>query len=481
MKKPNTIVIVMDTQRAANMGCYGYPKDTTPNIDAIAREGVTCLNNISPGSWTLPSHASMWTGKCATSHGADLRHEYLEPGLTTLPEVLTGLGYETGGVCSNQWASHPAGNTRGFSWFPDSGECGQLRRDYSARVEELLAARGEEHDKCSLLHTLIAQDWIEKRRKAREPFLLFINCAEPHLRCWPPQPFRKRFLPKPVSDDEAAAVEQSAWKLITGVVKNSARDWRIVKALNDGCTATLDARLGILFDYLKQTDLMDDTILVVTSDHGDELGEHPPAAAHIMNVYDTVLRVPLVLRYPRAIPPGKEIRRLTQTLDLFPTLMEILGCRDRSILSELQGISILNAVRGKGYRTWALGEHDRPLQCFERFLSQVPDADLRWADRVLKAYYKGNHKYIWSSNGDDELYHLPSDPQEQRNLASRDPKRVARMKQELEDLLLSFPRRNYPDYLNEAPQKRGRESTENRLRAWGLYNDLLPEQGRPTF
>jgi len=79
----------MDTQRAVNMGCYGYPKDTTPNIEAIAREGVTCLNNISPGSRTLPSHASMWTGKYATSHGADIRHEYVEPGLTTLPEVLT--------------------------------------------------------------------------------------------------------------------------------------------------------------------------------------------------------------------------------------------------------------------------------------------------------------------------------------------------------------------------------------------------------
>ena len=480
-QRPNLIVLIMDTQRSVNMGCYGYPKPTTPNIDAVAREGVVCLKNISPGSWTLPSHASLWTGKYLTSHGACLRHEYLDPGLIVLPEVLQDLGYATGAVCLNQWAAHPSGNHRGFQSFPDARECRALRAEHQPRVDKELAERGEEFDACSVLHFLLAQDWIESKRRTRKPFFLYVNCTEPHLRCWPPQPYRARFLPRGVTDAEAGAVEQSPWKITTGAAKNSPRDWRLIKALNDGCTATLDARMGVFFDYLRATGLMDDTILVVASDHGDELGEHPPLMAHVMNLYDSVLRVPFIIRYPKAIPPRKRIRRFTQTLDLFPTVMDILAVRGRAVLDELQGSSILNHLRGRDYRTWAMAEHDRPLQCMERYRSAHPEADLRALDRVLKAYYKGDHKYIWASNGTDELYNVAKDPTEQRNLAAREPKRVARMRRELEDRLLALPRRNLPDYLSECPEKRGKQETEDAMRAWGVYNDMLPPAGKPVF
>ena len=479
--RPNLLIIVMDTQRATNMGCYGYPRPTTPHIDAIAAEGITCLNTISPGAWTLPSHASLWTGKYATSHGADIRHGYLEPGLMTLAKVLNDMGYETGAICANVWAAHASGNHRDFSWFPTGPELKTLREQYTPRVENSLRERGEEHDACSLFHLTLGMDWIEERRGSSRPFFLYINCTEPHLPCWPPQPYRARFLPRDVSDTDAEAVEQTSWKITTGRVKLTEREWRIIKALNDGETATLDARLGILFDRLRRTGSMEDTLLVVTSDHGDELGEHPPLMGHSMNVYDTVARVPLVIRYPRILPGGKKIRRFVQTLDIFPTAMDILECRDQSILGDLQGISILNHLRGRKYRTWALVEHDRPMLMFERYLSRDPKADLRWADRALKAYYKGRHKYIWASDGQDALYDLSADPMEQRNLAGEDPTRVSRMKQELEQVLLSLPRRNFPDYLNESPEKRGKEHTQECLRAWGIYNDLLPPHGKPSF
>ena len=480
-RRPNIVIIVMDTQRAANMGCYGCAKATTPNIDALAAEGVACLNNISSGSWTLPSHASLWTGKYAASHGATIRHEYLEPGLITLPGVLRELGYETRAICRNNWASRPAGNHRGFRRFTTGAEFLELRRQYAPRVQGLLRERGEEFDSGSLFELTLAIDWIEELRGRKRPFMLFVNCLDPHLRCWPPQPFRRRFLPGGADDREAGAVVQSPAKITTGAVRMSPRDWRIIKSLNDGETATLDARLGMLFDHLRSSGLMDDTFLIVASDHGDELGEHPPLAAHVLNVYDTVLRVPLVMRLPAVLQRGKKIRRLTQTLDIFPTLMEVLGVRRRAILNELQGISILNHLRGRDGRTWALAEHDRPMQVFERYLTQYPHADLRWADRTLKAWYRGRFKYIWSSRGEDELYDLAADAGEKRNLAGRDPRRVARMRREMEEKLLSLPRRNFPDYLNESPEKRGKDVTKDRLRAWGIYNDRLTPGGKPRF
>lgn len=481
VRQPNLLILVLDTQRAANMGCYGYAKPTTPNIDAIAKEGVLCLNNISPGLWTLPSHASLWTGKYVTSHGADIRHEYLEPGLLTLPQVLGEMGYETGAICANAWASHISGNHRGFGWFPTRDEIAEDKRAYAPRVNAQLQERGEDRDEASLFNMLRGIDWIEKARSKAKPFFLFINCPEAHLRCWPSQPYRKRFLPRGVTDAEAITVEQSPATVTSGLVSLTRRDWRIIKALNDGETASCDARLRIMFDYLRESGLMDETLLIVTSDHGDELGEHPPFMAHVMNVYDPVARVPLVLRYPRALPVGKAIRRPTQTHDIFPTVLDILGVKDRSILDELQGVSILNHVRGKDYRTWALAEHDRPLQCFERYRSRNPEAELRWADRAQKAYYKGRYKYIWSSDGLDELYNLSTDPGERRNLAARDPKRVRRMMKELEQILLSLPRRNLPDYLNESAGKRGKPDTIDKLRAWGIYNDMPAPEGKPEF
>ncbi len=480
-KKPNLLIFVLDTQRTANMSCYGYAKPTTPNIDAIAKEGVLCLNNISPGLWTLPSHASLWTGKHVTSHGADIRHEYLEPGLITLPQVLGDMGYETGAICANDWASHISGNHRGFGWFPTREEITNDKRAYMPRVNALLDERGEDRDEASLFNMLRGIDWIEETRKKGKPFFLFINCPEAHLRCWPSQPYRKQFLPRGISDTEANAVVQTPAMVTSGLATLTKRDWRIIKALNDGETASCDARLKIMFDYLRRSGLMGDTILIVTSDHGDELGEHPPFMAHVMNVYDPVARVPLILRYPRTLPARKVIRRLTQTHDVFPTVMDILGVRDRSVLEELQGVSILNHIRGKNHRTWALAEHDRPLQCFERYRTHNPDAELRWANRAQKAYYKGRYKYIWSSDGLDELYDLSSDPGERRNLAARDKKRVRKMMLELEEILLSLPRRNLPDYLNESPYKRGNARTIEGLRAWGLYNDMPTPGGKPRF
>jgi len=480
-RRPNLVIIVMDTQRVANMGCYGYPRATTPNVDAVALEGTTCLNNISPAAWTLPSHASLWTGKYVTSHGADIRHEYLEPGLPTLPEVLNEMGYWTGAICANAWAASPAGNHRGFAWFPDGAELARLRQGFSPAVQRVLKQRDQESDAGSLFHVLLGIEQIERRRRSGDPFFLFINCTEPHTPCWPPQPYRGRFLPAPVSDREARAVVQEPWKITTGAVKLTARQWRIIKALNDGETATLDATLGLLFHHLRRTDLIDDTILIVTSDHGDELGEHPPFMTHVLTVYDTVVRVPLVIRYPTAFPPRKKLHRLTQTLDIFPTLMDILDHRDPGVLQELQGISILDHLRGRGYRTWALAEHDRPMQVFERYLTRNPRADMRWADRSLKAFYQGRFKYIWASNGQDELYDLREDPGERRNLARKEAGQAARMRRKLEDRLLSFPPRNLPDYLNESPQKQGDVRTLARLRAWGIYNDKLPPRGKPRF
>jgi len=189
----------MDTQRAGNVSCYGYPKKTTPNIDLIASEGVIFYNNIIPGVWTLPSHASLFTGRYVSSHGADAHHEFLQDEFPTMAEILGELGYRTVGFSNNGWVSRASGIARGFDeYYLISRDGGKAQKVEWFYVEEE-ALRGEERDRGSLKTINAAMSWIERKYDGKQPFFIFINVIEPHGPYWPPEPFRSKFLPSDVN------------------------------------------------------------------------------------------------------------------------------------------------------------------------------------------------------------------------------------------------------------------------------------------
>lgn len=172
----------MDTQRADNVSCYGYPKKTTPNMDRIAGEGAVFLNHITAGVWTLPSHASLFTGRYVSGHGVDANYEALPMEFPTMAEVLGKLGYQTVGFSNNGWVSRRTGVARGFQEFylVRRGE-GLVEWFY---VEEFFKAEGEE-DKGSLKTVNAAASWIKRRWNREKPFFMFINFIEPHGPYWP--------------------------------------------------------------------------------------------------------------------------------------------------------------------------------------------------------------------------------------------------------------------------------------------------------
>lgn len=468
--KPNLILLVMDTQRADNMSCYGYDKPTTPNIDKIACGGVTFTANISPGAWSLSGYASMMTGMYPSSHGADLQHERLEKRYITVPRALSKLGYHTAGFSTNAWCVTAAGLHRGFSEFHDTEEVAGWRN--RPEVSEALKERGEEFDEGSLSLVFKLLEWLDARRETEAPFFLFANFGEPHSHYWPCNPYRRRFLPGDVTDGEARGISQDSYAEMMGQISRSERDWQILRGLYDGETASLDARLGILFDYLLETGLLDNTILIITSDHGDEIGEHPPLIHHGWCLYDSIIRVPLIVRFPPIFPPGRKVEPITQTLDIFPTLVEILSVKDDELLRQLQGRSLLNAVRGENQREFAVAERSKHLQGFERIWRRFPEADLRPWNYWLKAIRTRKHKYIWRSDGKDELYGLEADPDEQHNISNEDPQLVCRMKKMLGDWLARIPQAALDDYLNlgaSAGVSADRDALR-RLKQWGFYH-----------
>ena len=462
---PNILLFVMDTQRVNNLSCYGYEKRTSPNVDKVAAEGTLFLNNISPGVWTVPAHASIFTGKYVSGHGASGGYDLLTDEFPTLAEVLGELGYTTVGFSNNSWIS-TAHIERGFEKYVDVSMPGPYD-EYKQKPEHL--------DSGSFLTIQLIKKWFEGEYDRATPFFMFVNCVEPHLRYWPPQHFRERFLDG-ISEKEAGEVNQERLDVWTGKVEMSSRDWSILRRLYDGETATLDHRMGILFDYLRESNILDDTLLIIISDHGDTQGEHGRMMGHNLCVYQTLIHTPLIIRYPKIFPAGPRVSSLTQSLDIFPTIMDILGV-DHEVRDGLQGYSLLTALTDQPQRTFAVAEYPKPVQCFERILRRHPDFDVRVFGRSLKTYHEGQYKYIWASDGKDELYDVEKDPWESDNLIEQKPEKAEEMQKQLEEFLLSLERRDYGDLMQNLQGGGGQGvnmDNVSRLQAWGLYRVITP-------
>ncbi|RLE90074.1 MAG: hypothetical protein DRJ49_01075 [Thermoprotei archaeon] len=430
--RPNIILIVMDVQRASNLHCYGYERNTTPNIDRIAREGTLFLNCISPGVWTLPSHASMFTGKYIYGHGVGASYTYKPVERFTLTEILRASGYRTVGFCRNGhwWARYGVRDDRGFDEF-----YGVTFKSFEEWIE---VGSGK------LIK--LAIEWIEKHTRDK-PFFMFINCLEPHLPYIPPEEFREKFVGK-ISLEETRKIQPDPWLVRMGYEEITRERWRLLRALYDGETAALDHRLGRLFNYLYEKNLMDETLLIITSDHGDEQGEHyPPYIAHQLHLYQPGIHIPLIIRYPDIFPEGLRTSKLVQSLDIFPTILDILSIRSTDVWIQNQGLSLVKIIKGDFEREYALSEHQRSLLSFERILRKDKNYDFRKWNRRLKAIIVGEYKYIWASDGKDELYNLKEDPNEQRNLVEEDPDRVKAMRAFLFKVLSGLEHRDLGDFV----------------------------------
>ena len=181
-------------------------------------------------------------------------------------------------------------------------------------------------DKGAACTVRLVQEWFEKRGDNDKPFFMFINFVEPRAPVWGPQPFRKRFLLEGVQEEEALQVNQDPDLEFLGLVPNrpdghmNERDWDILKSLYDGDTAYLDDRMGLLFDYMRRSDLLDETLLIITSDHGDMV-DRKGYMAHNLALFDDLIHVPLIVRYPCLVPKGQRTEHLVQICDWLPTVI----------------------------------------------------------------------------------------------------------------------------------------------------------------
>lgn len=407
---PNVILIVLDCVRADGLGVYGNPRPVTPRLDKLAATSRVYTQARSAAVWTLPSHASLFTGLHPRQHGVDFDHPWLEATIPTLAETLGGLGYQTAAFSTNAWVGPHFGLDRGFDhfaalWrvFPSMG-----KRPFPQWEKALRKWVLERRDKGAAKLNDHVRRWWGRQRDSAHPFLLFALYLDAHLPYRPPQGYGERLLTTPALA-AARQANQDAWAYMAGEVSMTSADFEGLRGLYEAEINYVDEKIGELLDFLEAARGLENTVVIVTADHGENIGHHG-LMDHQYCVYDSLARVPLLIHYPDAFASGQEHMPVQHT-DLFPTLLDLAQA---SSDHDLPGRSLL-APLDPSYpcMTQYTGPHRH------RFARRHPNFDpaSRGYDRTFDGLALDGYKLIRSSRGEQELYHLAGDPAETSDLA----------------------------------------------------------------
>jgi arylsulfatase A-like enzyme len=415
---PNVVLISFDTLRADHLGCYGYARRAvSPEIDALAKDSVLFEQHITAAPWTTPSHMSLFTSRSPTGHGITqsmgvlrifFKNHQPYPALSTaqptLPELLSRDGFASAAFTGDAMVDPSFGFGRGFVFYDTS-----MEKVDQANMDRMGA-------------------WL--RARGTRPFFLFWHTYEVHA------PYQDtRYLSEVTTPEQAAGIAndlsalrgtRDAFAEVKILAAHKAFNREACTALYDGAVAASDRWLGELVRQLREAGLYDQTVIVFTSDHGEQLGERPspPDApgggihdTHGVSLYDELLRIPLLVKLPRQALGGRRVAALTREVDVMPTLLELLGIPPPT------------------------GIEGAPLQ---PFFGDGPPARERLAyseslsiDEEKKSLRSARYKYILgidprfvASRGRSsipkrpasrELYDLVADPLEQHNLLAQDP------------------------------------------------------------
>jgi len=480
----NIVIIVMDTVRAQGVSQDSTKLDGPGAFDTLKDEGVCFDQAITSAPWTLPSHASLFTGAMPSSHGVHAGHKRLDDRPTTLAEVLECKDYETVAVSNNTWISEEFGFARGFETFYKTWQYVQSDTDLGriARQEEGIGKikgvtrtlfdgnpatnlanaiygqffRKTEDDGAARTNKWI-KGWLTGRDDSR-PFFLFVNYLEPHLEYRPLEEHAEKFLPENVTYQKAMNVPQDAWGYIAGTVDLTDRDFEILRALYRAEISYLGEKIEEIIEMLRAAGEWEDTLFIVTSDHGENIGEHD-LMDHQYALYDTLLHVPLFVQGGPF--EDDKLNDLVQIVDIPPTILDVLDIDAPEAREQFQGISFHPDVDET--REYAVAEYMAPqpsMDALEKRVGDLPD-HVHAYNRSLRAIRTDQYKYICGSDGSQELYDIQSDPDETSNIVDTHNDVVTELDTTLDEWLDSFER------ADSSGDVEMREDTKQRLEDLG--------------
>jgi arylsulfatase A-like enzyme len=410
--RPNVVVVVMDTTRGDRCGFGGYSRPTTPRLDAFAKDAVVFRDAWAPCCWTAPSHASLFTGLRPEHHGVmDNVRMFLPKEIPTIATILRDAGWRTGCFSNNDYISPEYGLSEGFETFVP------LFKDAAIRPYPWAT---DTHTK--------ALEWARAAAAEKKPFFLFVNDMEPHLPYTPSKDFEKRFLPADATPDEVADARAFAFPnsigVILGRVAATPRKLALMSDLYDAEIAALDELVGGLLDGMKKAGLLDNTVVVVCSDHGENLGEHG-MLGHFQSLHKTTLHVPLIVRFPGKFDGGRKVEDVVRLEDVPPTVLELCGL---PVPKDFDGKSLLSDLPGRIARG-NQGEQSRTIPKME---AAFPGADMTRFTKAIDSVYDGRLLYVRDAGGKEELYDVAADPAETNDLAPKGGDELEKMRRLLQ-------------------------------------------------
>lgn len=456
----NIVLVVMDTARYDE--CFGSPD--LHHMSNLCENGTKFTSAFSAAPWTLPSHASLFSGQYPSKHGSNATAKRYNPETPSVVEAFNEASYETVGISNNTWISGEFGFDRGFEEFCKNWQYVQtdsdpvkVAREYEGlqRWTKLARYIFDGNPIYNSLNAFYAffqhnhgtddgakrtNEWVDQwlaDRDRSNPFFLFINYFEPHLKYKPPREYAEEFLPSDVTFKEAIQVEQDAFRYIAGDLELTSRDFEILRALYRGELAYVDERLGELKSHLKQADEWDDTVFVVVGDHGENIGDHG-LMDHQYCLYDTLIHVPLVI-HGGAFTGGEDRNDLVQLTDLAPTLLDAAGIDAKMFREKIQGRSF-HPDSNESPREYVYAEYMAPQPSMEALEKRVPEmsTSVDEYDRSLRAIRTKEWKLIRGSDGSRELYHVGVDNEEYEECAEDCPDQVDMLGQQLDQWIESF-------------------------------------------
>lgn len=389
---PNVLLVTMETTRADHLGAYGYRRDTSPNFDRLAAEGALFENALTVSPRTNPSVASLMTSLYPHEHGVRSLLTPLDPGNRTLAEIMQDAGYRTGAIQTHHFMKSASGLAQGFDTYEDSF-VGERRADTAARL---------------------AADWIRDASARRRPWFLWVHLVDPH---WPYEPHAGTSIASPDPRTLDIYRKLSQGKLTMGsVIFRNTMPPDLVQSfvdLYDGEIHFTDQALGEIIDTAREVDVDNRTIIAVTSDHGEALGEHDYFFEHGDFGTDAEIHVPMLFVAPGTIAPGVRAPTTVRSIDVGPTILDLAGLQSET---QFRGLSVLPLLRGSG------GGEDRA--CFgeigARFHEENTRREIDGLGGKWRWMQRGRFKMVHipraSRPPDRRLYDLHNDPGETRNL-----------------------------------------------------------------
>lgn len=418
--KPNMVLIIIDTLRADHVGKHKDQESVTPVLDGLAAQGVCFTKAYSNAPWTLPAHASLFTGLephvheqthaavYDTENGPAVKKEVLLPGrLKTLAEVLKEGGYQTLGISQNPWVGRLSTQNTGFEHY------WELWSD--AQPLPFAPRQGEELNRHKVTHAF--KHYLDTMRDSEKPFFLFINYITCHLPYAPDWKFRRKMV-KGFPPDDLFDLNSHNWLERMAEGKLDAERIDYLRKLYRAEAAEADDSVGQIVQLLEDAGAFDDTLFIVTADHGESIGHHE-LFDHQFSIFDDLVKIPLVMRHPR-LPQGKEMAMPVQLTDLMPTLLQMSGLGKAREGLDLPGwvIPLDPAYQGDVFA-------DRPLFFFYekgarvlRLLKdKLPAALYERHNCALCGVQQGPWKLIVTGHGKVMLFNTGDDAEEGRDLA----------------------------------------------------------------